>query len=126
MKVSELEGVKLDYWVGMAWLSRNFKPGPAATTKYVDMFEGSCVVIFDRGYARSVLDIWLPTSDWRQGGQIIEREEISINNAGISRNDIYYGDWIATYDRGLHKQHGHDPLTAAMRSYVEKNFGKTL
>lgn len=70
------------------------------------------------------------STDWQWGGQIIERERISI--------DTWQGDWAAQYDTPVkhpadekrspshHRHRGPTPLVAAMRCYVRSRFGDTV
>ena len=69
-----------------------------------------------------------PSTDWAQGGPIIEREGISIVR------DEGYGYWQAVTDAnsgsmfgpglcGNNFQHGPTPLIAAMRCYVVSKLG---
>ena len=54
-----------------------------------------------------------PSTDWAQGGAIIEREGI----------DLYQsGSWAAEMG-GTHRQEGPTPLIAAMRCYVASCLG---
>lgn len=60
-----------------------------------------------------------PSTNWAQGGLIIERQEISINWAN--------GQWVAdtVNDLDIYEQveTGSTPLTAAMRCYVVLQLG---
>ena len=65
---------------------------------------------------------WNPSTDWAQGGPIIERERISITP------DV--GCWNAHYHDNLFEEDGSDcfqigttPLIAAMRCYVASKLG---
>lgn len=60
-------------------------------------------------------EVFCPSSDWSQGGEIIERERISIQDCG--------GDqWVA--DDAINQlMYGHTPLIAAMRCYVASKLG---
>jgi hypothetical protein len=68
------------------------------------------------------------STDWAQGGPIIEREKIDTNHISI---DQYSGDsyWVASFPRpATHKdlwRFGYGPtlLTAAMRCYVASKLG---
>ena len=56
--------------------------------------------------------------DWRQGGPIIEREEIYLNpNNG---NDLWYAEHTIQGSKG---EFGPTPLIAAMRCYVASKLG---
>lgn len=67
------------------------------------------------------------SSDWAQGGPIIERCQITI------RHD-YNDDWVAEYShpysygagRAYFKQSGPTPLLAAMRCYVASMLGEEI
>lgn len=58
-----------------------------------------------------------PSSDWFQGGKIIESEQISL--------DFYMGEWVAK--KGTkYESYGASPLIAAMRCFVKSNFGDVV
>ena len=58
---------------------------------------------------------FMPSTDWAQGGAIIERERISIRDAG--------GDGWAADDYIHATMYGETPLIAAMRCYVASKLG---
>ena len=58
------------------------------------------------------------STDWAQGGPIIEREKIGVGH------DQQLG-WIGI-DTNAHYQTGDTPLIAAMRCYVASKLGKTV
>lgn len=62
---------------------------------------------------------FMPSTDWAQGGSIIEREQISIEHKTRE------GVWVATRIEGsaVSETHGDTPLIAAMRSYVASKLG---
>ena len=64
--------------------------------------------------------MWQPSTDWSQGGPIIEREGISIN-AHLDGNE-----WFARDYWGLNEQAAERPLEAAMRCYVANKLGDTV
>jgi len=99
MKTSELTGAKLDWavakcegWVDCCngWLYQ-------ATIK--DVEEGS----------------YKPSTDWAQGGPIIERERIDVYG--------FDGDSWGAEDNFRARQYGPTPLIAAMRCYVASKLG---
>ena len=109
IKVAELGRPLLDFYAGMA----NNVTGLACT-------ETEC-------YARkddiSRIETYSPSTDWLQGGLIIEREKISI----LPRID---GSWYAEIPMEL-KQDGNfsvgaTPLIAAMRCFVADKFGEEV
>ena len=56
-----------------------------------------------------------PSTDWAQGGAIIEREKIQIKENG-------HGHWFAKIGKGKWMR-GTTPLIAAMRCYVASKLG---
>ena len=59
-----------------------------------------------------------PSTDWAQGGPIIEREKTAIKENG-------YGHWFAKVGAGKWMR-GPTPLIAAMRCYVASKLGKII
>lgn len=111
MKVSELNPPELDYWVAQA---EGLKPIEMDTVN-------NCCVVGALGY-------W-PSTDWSQGGPIIEREgielepwsesDLSVWCAGLVHNALPLGE-----QRAWAK--GPTPLIAAMRAYCASKFGETV
>ena len=108
IKTSELSGAALDWAVAKCegWLDDCNGWLYQATVK--DVEEGS----------------YKPSTDWAQGGLIIERENIGITKGnplyfpqGNEKGDYYEPLWLAG------KQHGQTPLIAAMRCYVASKLG---
>lgn len=73
-----------------------------------------------------------PTSDWRQGGPIIEREKIAISPLTDGTWNAYVANgtrWVPRNQSGIEvynwefKQTGSTPLIAAMRCYVATKLG---
>jgi len=76
--------------------------------------------------------LWIPTecysTDWSQGGPIIEREELSIAKVGRSLDDAmapHPDCWCAHID-GAYAMYGPTPLIAAMRCYVTSKLGNEV
>ena len=65
-----------------------------------------------------------PSTDWSQGGPIIEREQIALN---LLFNQAPERLWMASATGGSHSpsvvQYGPTPLIAAMRCYVASKLG---
>jgi hypothetical protein len=63
-----------------------------------------------------------PSTDWRRGGAIIERERLQISPQS------YSGNWGCNKwnDGFVHSQYGETPLIAAMRCYVFYKLGKRV
>lgn len=105
MKVQELSGADLDYWVAKA-------------EGYGDTIDNGWPS-FD---AWANANDWAPTTNWSDCGPIIEREKIAV--------EPMHGDiepWIARIQdpRGPNRLHcyGSTPLIAAMRAYVASKYG---
>lgn len=96
MKVSELKSAQLDYWVGKA---EGLKPRIG--------LNGECYT-FDGKY--------FPSTNWAQGGPIIEKEKIISVPPGN-----YFSEWVAIKKKNRGK--GSTPLIAAMRCYVASKYG---
>jgi len=65
-------------------------------------------------------EVYEPSTDWSQGGPIIEREGISV--AYIDDN-IADGAWFSSTVGGDENAEGPTPLIAAMRCYVASKLG---
>jgi hypothetical protein len=115
MKVAELKGALLDAWVARA---EGYDVVPAPTDPQ------GCWV--DTGGTPFP---FRPSTDWSQGGPIIEREGI----APFKGHDCWGAEvrgespdhWIdtTTYDADAT---GPTPLIAAMRAYVASKFGEEV
>ena len=67
-------------------------------------------------------DSWTPSTDWSQGGLIIEREKINISMSATA-------PWMAWFYDGLDMldlTDGETPLIAAMRCYVASKLGDEI
>jgi hypothetical protein len=102
MKVSELKDELLDYWVAKA-----------NDMTEIQVVDGHCLVKHVR---------WEPSTDWSQGGPILEREGINLGH-GIEAGPEHC---VAYLRSGRHRQKGLTPLVAAMRCYVDFKFGEEV
>ena len=101
-KTSELAGFKLDLAVAKAEGEKaQLNYGEVVTWKYV-------------GYEEYRL-VWRPSTEWAQGGPIIEREKIAI--------DWDHDCWNASTDDLPAYYSAETPLIAAMRCYVASKLG---
>lgn len=70
-----------------------------------------------------------PSTDWAQGGAIIDREDIALSPMPDGLCRAYAADgtrWAPNGDEVFnwkHKQQGYHPLIAAMRCYVASKLG---
>ena len=101
MKTNELTGAALDWAV--------------AKCEGVGIDPRGSVVYYHEGEPA----MWQPSTDWAQGGPIIEREYIEMHT--YSEND----DGIVTW-RANDFMDGPTPLIAAMRCYVASKLGDNI
>lgn len=99
LKVSELSGAALDWAVAKAWQ-------PVYSDKHL--------LVHAKDFR--------PSTDWAQGGPIIEREGINLDNYGKNPR---WSAWTPAPDResGEAQAYGPTPLIAAMRCYVVSKLG---
>ena len=104
VKVSEAKGQVLDYLVAQAMGKTIYrsKSGRWMTANYGDF------------NPRHGAPWFVPSTDWAQGGPIIEREQIALYLGGDD-------EWMA--DDGWKRATGPTPLVAAMRGYVAMKLG---
>ena len=109
MKVAELEGALLAYWVARAL---GFPSADAVPVEQCGWEQ-----IEDESFRKD----WAPHEDWEQGGPIIEREQIGM----FPTRGLAVGlEWRASANRFVMSQiYGPTPLIAAMRAYVAEKFG---
>lgn len=102
MKVSELKGELLDYWVA--------KANDVAEVHVVD--------------SRCLIDHvhWEPSVNWFQGGPIIEKECINLSHS-LEPGPEHCTAYMRS---GRNRQKGLTPLIAAMRCYVDFKFGEEV
>jgi hypothetical protein len=65
---------------------------------------------------------WKPSTDWSQGGPIVEREKMGLHR-GDGTWGVAEGKWEASHPECLYVEHGATPLIAAMRCYVASKLG---
>ena len=71
--------------------------------------------------SQEFLDSFHPSTDWSDGGPIIEREGINMRlHSGTDKQPIAFV-WVS--HQPAHRQHGPTPLIAAMRCYVASKLG---
>ena len=100
IKTSELSGAALDWAVAKA---DGWEP----------MMDEDGIYFYDFMEEKN----WRPSTDWAQGGPIIEREGIALGQTGDG--------WEATCDGAVYIS-GQTPLIAAMRCYVMNALGKEV
>lgn len=117
MKTSELEGALLDYWVARAErLDVRLESHATNPPRPI-----ACWLVRDGQMDFS--QPYSPSTDWAQGGPIIEREGLDITvgmQSATGPKHIVF--WSAERD-DIVSQFGKTPLIAAMRAYVASKFG---
>lgn len=116
VKTSELIGIALDYAVAKCEGGTDFRYDTVAT--YWITINGKDRAL-SKGWAQT--QTFLPSTDWTEGGPIIEREKIDL----ASPNPID-PTWCAMQWRVAHGMKGPTPLIAAMRCYVASKFGEEV
>lgn len=112
MRVDELTGEHLDYWVARA---NGWTFGPPHKIHEWDVWRDSTGEIVGTIPAQG----YEPSKNWAQGGPIIDRERIATSPCESEKNEPI--GWVAFLD-GV-EQYGTTALEAAMRAYVASKFG---
>ena len=118
MKTNELSGAALDWAVAKC----EFPELVWGETIGLSAHARDLIVIPDR---KAPNCYWQPSTNWAQGGPIIEREEISVAKVGRSLDDALVPHpecWVAHID-GIYCRYGVSALIAAMRCYVASKLG---
>lgn len=117
MKVSELTGVQLDYWVAKSLGWEEVETGLGTYDQGFWQGDG----VFIEKYQFS------PSTNWAQAGPLIERENISILRDGVEGGDQWLatiGGWMShDFVMGGISMPGNTALEAAMRCKVVSVYG---
>jgi hypothetical protein len=103
MKTAELTGAALDWAVAKC---EGFDPETLNT---------KTGVVYSLRYG-----VYTPSTDWKQGGPIIDREKIAL------APDIHHTKWSATLRGEAYIYWAQTPLIAAMRCYVASKLGADI
>lgn len=115
VKVSELTGAALDWAVAKCEGATDLRHDTVACWWFT--LDGKDRVL-SRGW--SAQQNYAPSTDWAQGGPIIEREKIATDWSGEN-------DWCASCDTNPTRIFSAaTPLIAAMRCYVASKLGDTV
>jgi hypothetical protein len=119
IKTSELTGAALNWAVAKC---EDFNDGCAI----IRLWNNRVAKIIPGDYETSeVYTSYSPSTDWSQGGPIIDLEEILVGPSPFLSGDCAAGigsDW----DTCNHIQTGPTPLIAAMRCYVASKLGDEI
>lgn len=119
IKTAELEGNLLNCWVAII---RGYKIEPYKSGFRMRNEEGS-VVGFIGPHSDCSLWNYSPSTDWAQGGEILE-EMLSDGLLIVKAN--YDMGYRTSFDNWETIARGPTPLIAAMRCYVQRNMGEEL
>jgi hypothetical protein len=116
MRVAELEGALLDYWVGKATGHDSLRTSDRRT-QALDR---------SQGFGGGVWVDYSPSTNWTQGGPLIEGALISVLYGPVdSQGELgYWSAFVRSSDD--ESIDGPTYLVAAMRAYVASKFGKTV
>lgn len=93
------------------------------TEAALDWAVGKCQPLPDHGQ-RFVEDGYHPSTDWAQGGPIIDRECIGVTPITVTvGDDRGKHKWFANHEDKADFQDGSTPLIAAMRCFVASKLG---
>lgn len=118
MKTNDLTGTALD-WV-------------VAKCEYPNLVWGETIGIHHASHQIVIPEFdepdcyYNPSTDWAQGGLIIERERIRLDTSWVDDCDEAHNSWTARIDTVGGWWAGETPLVAAMRCYVASKFGEEL
>ena len=114
MKVSELSGKDLDYWVGKARgynilieTMRSFKTDKITTEAY------------QKGCPPRLIN---PSTDWAQGGPLIAKYDIWLSSEGDGKDRYHFASIQPHMNENI--QEGKTALEAAMRVLVASKYGE--
>lgn len=123
IKVSDAGGAQLDWLVAKCWYSDEYDKDRVFL--YHSGFDGAKHTVRIANQETCTRDLsfeWEPTTNWAQGGPIIEQEEIC--TVICTWNSPWYGKWNATCNKdGSVDENGPTPLVAAMRCFVASKLG---
>ena len=116
VKTAELIGAALEYSVAMALDAHGQETGSSTLS------DSKHWVI--PGFAPMRWDDWTPSTDWSQGGPLIERYMVACDY-GRPLADGEKPLWFAQVWKPYGGMHGDTPLIAACRAIVAANLGET-
>jgi Protein of unknown function (DUF2591) len=128
MRVNDLQGEALDLWAakaeGYALSESHEEIGQAvlgtgpAVLYWAEVGNLGLACKGGGGY-------WRPSTDWAQGGPIIERERLTLEAGDRYGDGSTYKAWVRNAG-GFFHAYGATLLVAAMRAYVASKFGEEV
>ena len=126
IKVATLTGPLLDYWVARADKLAPYREEGHKRYWLVDRPNNPANIIgpAPKGIPPDLR--YSPSTNWSQGGQIIERDGICLDSMSDWREDGEYGKVWEAHELSYGYICGDTPLIAAMRCYVASKFGEEV
>ena len=121
MKISELEGSELDYWVAKA---EGLEP---KILLHGDL--KVCHIVGEQDEEVTRWDWYCPSSHWNKGGPIMDKEKIGTEHCPQVDPDHPWIGWIGSSDDFPADQKFYPSdtsLIAAMRARVASKYGETV
>lgn len=119
MRVDELSGAMLDYWVAKAE-GLTVRLSGASDTAIVSRSTGGPL-------PRINFESYAPSSRWSEGGLLIERHRINFATIGTGPRDEHGNEPIvAITANGRNAMSGPTHLIAAMRAIVRDTYGEEV
>ena len=125
VKTSELTGAALNWLVAKCEGFKYVHASPAWKNKH-----GACgsaqVMVSNK---KDECYDFAPSTNWAQGGPIIEREGINLEVHEGGHTRASFSKMRMAFDgqsKRYHHQHGPTPLIAAMRCFVASKMGETI
>ena len=118
MKVAELEGALLDYWVARAEGLTD-----ADIIDHIPLIDEA-----PPSWCKAGGRHYRPSQSWGEGGPIIEREIIAICRDGTEWVALWRPEWWASsaLTTSGPVMNGETALVAAMRCYIASKFGENV
>ncbi|MEJ5278747.1 phage protein NinX family protein [Pseudomonas sp. MYb541] len=117
VRVADLTGKALDWAVAIASGAEEVKTTEHGISCIYQLPEGGCWT-----------NLYTPSTDWSQGGLLIDMHRISFVTAGTGPEDQYGNEPIVALSSSLHYKacEGSTHLIAACRAIVATKLGETI
>lgn len=124
MKVSDLTGARLDYWVAKAQGAICATWSDGKPIIFADWLSFPALQCTPAGHRK---DYFRPSTDWSQGGPLIDKHRINFATIGTGPADENGREPVVaiTYD-GRNAMTGPTHLIAAMRAIVRDTYGEEV
>jgi hypothetical protein len=120
MRVRELSGGLLDYWVARATGKGCWDWSDGTKVTYADWRKHHSL---HARFTNHSMEAFRPSTSWAHGGPLIESEGIATYRNYIRDGSGRFDGWIAAVGSPANVSTGETLLVAAMRAYVASKFG---